>query len=144
MRTSKSDVDYICAAAPGTSNAFTYTVDSFVFFQQNGKKEATPGQLALAKTIMSVDFQEQFSLYKGSIPVRLDVPMDKFDACAKKSYADEQATIKRVGSCRRWLSANVQSTATAGAITDVVTNFMNSNEDPQEAVRKVAAAAKVK
>ncbi|WP_143746819.1 ABC transporter substrate-binding protein, partial [Caballeronia terrestris] len=56
----KADVDYVCTATPGTSNAFTYTVDSFVFFQQNGKKEASPGQLALAKTIMSVDFQEQF------------------------------------------------------------------------------------
>jgi glucose/mannose transport system substrate-binding protein len=33
---------------------------------------------------------------------------------------------------------------TAGAITDVVTNFMNSNEDAKEGVRKLAAAAKVK
>jgi glucose/mannose transport system substrate-binding protein len=140
----QADVDYICAAAPGTSNAFTYTVDSFVFFQQNGKKEATPGQLALAKTIMSVGFQEQFSLYKGSIPVRQDVPMTKFDACAKKSYADEQSTIKTNSFFPSFAFGDVQSTATEGAITDVVTNFMNSNEDPQEAVRKVAAAAKVK
>ena len=140
----KADVDYICAAAPGTSNAFTYTVDSFVFFQQNGKKEATPGQLALAKTIMSVDFQEQFSLYKGSIPVRLDVPMDKFDGCAKKSRADEQATIKTGGFLPSLAFGELQSSVTAGAITDVVTNFMNSNEDAKEGVRKLAAAAKVK
>jgi glucose/mannose transport system substrate-binding protein len=140
----KSDVDYICAPAPGTSNAFTYTVDAFVFFQQNGKKEATPGQLALAKTIMSPDFQEQFSLYKGSIPVRLDVPMDKFDGCAKKSRADEQATIKSGGFLPSLAFGELQSSVTAGAITDSVTNFMNSNEDPQEGARKLAAAAKVK
>jgi glucose/mannose transport system substrate-binding protein len=38
----------------------------------------------------------------------------------------------------------LQSSVTAGAITDSVTNFMNSNEDPQEGARKLAAAAKVK
>ncbi|MFM0275016.1 ABC transporter substrate-binding protein [Paraburkholderia aspalathi] len=140
----KPDADYICAAAPSTSNAYTYTVDSFAFFQQNGKKQASPGQLALAKTIMSVDFQQQFSLYKGSIPVRLDVPMDKFDSCARKSFADEQATIKSGAFLPSLAFGNLQSPVTAGAITDVVTNFMNSNEDPKEGVRKLAAAAKVK
>ncbi|MFM0200023.1 ABC transporter substrate-binding protein [Paraburkholderia fungorum] len=140
----KADVDYICAAAPGTANAYTYTADAFVFFQQNGKKDATPGQLALAKTIMSVDFQQQFSLYKGSIPVRLDVPMDKFDGCAKKSRADEQATIKSGGFLPSLAFGELQSSVTAGAMTDVVTNFMNSNEDAKEGVRKLAAAAKVK
>jgi glucose/mannose transport system substrate-binding protein len=29
-----------------------------------------------------------FNLNKGSIPARLDTPMDKFDDCAKKSKAD--------------------------------------------------------
>jgi glucose/mannose transport system substrate-binding protein len=140
----KSDVDYVCVAAPGTSNAYTYTVDAFVFFQQNGKTEATPGQFALAKTIMSVDFQQQFSLYKGSIPVRLDVPMDKFDGCAKKSREDEQATIKSGGFLPSLAFGELQSSVTAGAISDVVTHFMNSNEDPKEGVRKLAAAAKVK
>jgi glucose/mannose transport system substrate-binding protein len=93
---------------------------------------------------MSPAFQEQFSLYKGSIPVRQDVSMDKFDACAKKSYADEQSTIKSNTFFPSFAFGDVQSSATEGAITDVVTGFMNSNEDPQEAVRKVAAAAKIK
>ncbi|SAK78800.1 extracellular solute-binding protein [Caballeronia fortuita] len=140
----KADVDFVCAPAPGTSNAYTYTADAFVFFKQNGKKDATPGQLAMAKTIMSPDFQEQFSLNKGSIPVRLDVSMDKFDACAKKSRADEQATIKSGGFFPSLAFGELQSPVTAGAITDVVTNFMNSNEDAKEGVRKLAAAAKVK
>jgi glucose/mannose transport system substrate-binding protein len=140
----KADVDFICAPAPGTSNAYTYTADAFVFFQQNGRKDATPGQLAMAKTIMSPEFQEQFSLNKGSIPVRLDVPMDKFDSCAKKSRADEQATIKSGGFFPSLAFGELQSPVTAGAITDVVTNFMNSNEDAKEGVRKLAAAAKVK
>jgi glucose/mannose transport system substrate-binding protein len=140
----KADVDFICASAPGTANAYTYTADAFVFFQQNGKKDATPGQVAMARTIMSPEFQEQFSLNKGSIPVRLDVPMDKFDSCAKKSRADEQATLKSGSFFPSLAFGELQSPQTAGAITDAVTTFMNSNEDAKEGVRKLAAAAKVK
>ncbi|TCF97614.1 sugar ABC transporter substrate-binding protein [Paraburkholderia strydomiana] len=140
----KADVDYVCAPAPGTSNAYTYSVDSFVFFQEHGAKDATPGQLAMAKTIMSADFQRDFSLYKGSIPVRLNVPMDKFDTCAKKSYADEIAAIKSGGFVPSLAFGMVQSAATEGAITDVVTKFMNSNEDSAQGVRALAAAAKVR
>jgi glucose/mannose transport system substrate-binding protein len=140
----KPGVDYVCAVAPGTSSAFTYTVDSFVFFQQKGSKEATPGQLALARTIMSPDFQQQFSLYKGSIPIRQDVSMDKFDDCAKKSYADEQRTIKSGGFLPSLAFGMVQSTVTAGAMSDAISKFMNSNEDAKTGVQALAAAAKVK
>jgi glucose/mannose transport system substrate-binding protein len=140
----KPGVDYVCAPVPGTSKAYTFNVDSFVFFQQKGKKGATPGQLALAKTIMSPSFQEQFSLYKGSIPVRLGVDMSKFDACGKQSYADEQAAIKAGGYVPSLAHGMAQPDATAGAITDVVTKFMNSNEDAKTAVQELAKAAQTK
>ncbi|RQT20098.1 ABC transporter substrate-binding protein [Burkholderia contaminans] len=140
----KAGKDYICAAVPGTANAYTFNVDSFVFFQQKGEKNATPGQLALAKTIMMPDFQEQFSLLKGSVPVRLGVKMDKFDDCAKKSYADEQTAIKSGGFVPSLAHGMAQSDATAGAITDVVTKFMNSQQDSKSAVAALAKAAKVK
>ena len=140
----KSGKDYICAPVPGTSNAYTFNVDSFVFFQQKGSENATPGQLALAKTIMTPDFQEQFSLLKGSIPVRLGVKMDKFDDCAKKSYADEQTALKAGGYVPSLAHGMAQGDATAGAISDVVTKFMNSQQDPKEAVAALVKAAKVK
>ncbi|AJX17604.1 sugar ABC transporter substrate-binding protein [Burkholderia ubonensis] len=140
----KAGKDYICAPVPGTANAFTFNVDSFVFFQQKGQSAATPGQLALAKTIMTPDFQEQFSLLKGSVPVRLGVKMDKFDDCAKKSYADEQTAIKSGGFVPSLAHGMAQGDATAGAITDVVTKFMNSQQDSKSAVAALAKAAKVK
>jgi glucose/mannose transport system substrate-binding protein len=136
--------DYICAPVPGTAKGYTFNVDSFVFFQQKGQKDATPGQLALAKTIMSPDFQEQFSLNKGSIPVRLGVNMDKFDACGKQSYADEQTAIKAGGYVPSLAHGMAQPDATAGAITDVVTKFMNSDQDSKSAVEALAKAAKTK
>ena len=136
--------DYLCEPVPQTEKAYTFNVDSFVFFQQKGQKAATPGQLALAKTIMSPAFQEQFSLYKGSIPVRLGVPMDKFDACGKRSYADEQIAIKAGGYLPSLAHGMAQRDATAGAITDVVTKFMNSTQDSKSAVEALARAAKTK
>ncbi len=140
----KSGTDYICAAVPGTEKAYTFNVDSFVFFQQKGQKSATPGQLAMAKTIMSPAFQEQFSLYKGSIPVRLGVSMAKYDDCAKKSYADEQTAIKSGGYVPSLAHGMAQPDAVAGAITDVVTKFMNSQQSSADAVKALAQAAKTK
>jgi glucose/mannose transport system substrate-binding protein len=140
----KSGVDYVCAPVPGTDKAYTFNVDSFVFFQQKGQKAATPGQLAMAKTIMSPEFQEQFSLYKGSIPVRLGVSMTKFDDCAKKSYTDEQTAIKSGGYVPSLAHGMAQSDAVAGAITDVVTKFMNSQQSSADAVKALANAAKTK
>lgn len=140
----KAGSDYLCAPVPGTDKAYTFNVDSFVFFQQKGQKAATPGQLAMAKTIMSPEFQEQFSLNKGSVPVRLGVPMTKFDDCAKKSYADEQAAISAGGYVPSLAHGMAQSDATAGAISDVVTKFMNSSQDSKSAVQALAKAAKTK
>ncbi|RKP50771.1 ABC transporter substrate-binding protein [Trinickia fusca] len=140
----KAGSDYLCAPVPGTDKAYTFNVDSFVFFQQKGQKAATPGQLAMAKTIMSPEFQEQFSLNKGSVPVRLGVSMAKFDDCAKKSYADEQAAIQAGGYVPSLAHGMAQSDATAGAISDVVTKFMNSSQDSKSAVQALAKAAKTK
>jgi glucose/mannose transport system substrate-binding protein len=140
----KAGTDYVCAPVPGTDKAYTFNVDSFVFFQQKGAKAATPGQLALAKTIMSPEFQKQFSLYKGSIPVRLGVDMSSYDACAKKSYADEQAAIKAGGYVPSLAHGMAQGDATAGAMSDVVTKFMNSNQSSQDAVAALAKAAQTK
>lgn len=140
----KAGSDYICAAVPGTAADYTFNVDSFVFFQQGGSSSATAGQLALAKTIMSPEFQEQFSLNKGSVPVRLGVSMAKFDDCAKKSYSDEQVAIKSGGFVPSLAHGMAQGDASAGAITDVVTKFMNSQQDPKDAVAALVKAGKVK
>ena len=136
--------DFICAPAPGTATSYTYNVDSFAFFTQKGQTAATPGQLALAATIMSPEFQEQFSLNKGSIPVRLGVPMDKFDACGKQSYADEQTALKSGGYVPSLAHGMAQNDAIAGAISDAVTKFMNSDEDTKTALQDLAKAAKTK
>ena len=89
----KPGTDYLCVDAPGTKGDFTFNIDSFVMFNQSLGR-CQKGQDDLANAIMSPAFQEVFNLNKGSIPARLDVKMDKFDDCAKKSNADFVASSK--------------------------------------------------
>jgi glucose/mannose transport system substrate-binding protein len=83
--------DFVCAAAPGTANAYTFNVDSFAMFKLKDPS-AQKAQSDLAAAIMGPEFQEVFNLNKGSIPVRLNMNMDKFDECAKLSSADFVST----------------------------------------------------
>ncbi|OPF62430.1 ABC transporter substrate-binding protein [Hydrogenophaga sp. H7] len=85
--------DFRCFPAPGTADAFTYNVDSFAMFQLKAW-EAQKAQGYLAYLLMGKDFQERFNLRKGSIPVRQNVAMDKFDECAKVSAQDFGKTAK--------------------------------------------------
>lgn len=138
--------DYICTTAPGTTDDFTFNIDSFVMFDLHDK-ELQKGQNDLASTILSPAFQEIFNLNKGSIPVRLNLPMDKFDDCAKLSAKDFVRTAK--GNTLVPSMAHGMSTfsSTQGAIYDTVTEFYNSDsmtaeEAAQKLVKAVAAAAK--
>ena len=139
----KAGTDYLCMPAPGTENAFTFNIDSFVMFAQKSA-DAKKGQTDLATAIMSPEFQETFNLNKGSIPARLDVKLDKFDDCAKKSNADFVADAKKGSLLPSIAHGMAVPAATAGAIQDVVTQFFNSDMAPKAAAEKLAQAAKTK
>ncbi|MGF1908174.1 ABC transporter substrate-binding protein [Vibrio kasasachensis] len=134
--------DYVCVPAPGTAGQFTHNVDSFAFFELSDEKSRT-AQKALAATILDPKFQEVFNLNKGSIPVRLDMDMSKFDSCALDSMADFKSTAK-TGDLVPSMAHGMATTSYAqGAIFDVVTNFFNDNDaDPQQAAGKLAKAVK--
>ena len=136
--------DFVCAAAPGTAKAFTFNVDSFAMFKL--KNEANiKAQKDLAAAIMSADFQEVFSLNKGSIPVRLNLKMDKFDDCARLASADFVATAKSGALLPSIAHGMAVPSAVEGAIKDVVSQFWNTDKmTAKEAMDKIAAAARTK
>lgn len=136
--------DFACVAAPGTANAYTFNVDSFAMFKL--KNEAnTKAQNDLAAAIMGPEFQEVFNLNKGSIPVRLNMKMDKFDDCAKTSSKDFVATAKSGSLVPSIAHGMAVPSATEGAIKDVVSQFWNDDKmDAKAAMGKLAAAAKTK
>lgn len=136
--------DYICAAAPGTSNAYTFNVDSFAMFKLKDAG-AQKAQADLAASIMGTEFQEVFNLNKGSIPVRLNMKMDKFDDCAKLSTKDFVDTAKTGGLLPSVAHGMAIKPATAGAVQDAVSQFWNDDKiSVADGVKNIAKAAQTK
>jgi len=136
--------DYICAAAPGTANAYTFNVDSFAMFKLKDAG-AQKAQADLAAAIMGTQFQEVFNLNKGSIPVRLNMDMGKFDDCAKMSSKDFVATAKSGGLLPSIAHGMAVSPATEGAIKDAVSQFWNDDKiSVADGVKNIAKAAATK
>ena len=136
--------DFLCAAAPGTANAFTFNVDSFAMFKlKDAAAQKAQGDLAAA--IMGTEFQEVFNLNKGSIPVRLNMSMAKFDDCAKLSSKDFVDTAKTGGLVPSVAHGMAISPAAEGAIKDAVSQFWNDDSvTVAEAQKRIASAAKTK
>ena len=136
--------DFMCAAAPGSANAYTFNVDSFILFKLKDAA-AQKAQSDLASAIMSPEFQEVFNLNKGSIPVRAGQKMDKFDDCAKASAKDFTDTAKSGGLVPSVAHGMAIAPATEGAIKDAVSQFWNDDKiTVADAMKKIATAAKNK
>ncbi|WP_180129120.1 ABC transporter substrate-binding protein [Rhodoferax sp. BLA1] len=133
--------DYLCAAAPGSTNAYTFNLDSFVMFKLKSAG-AQQAQADLAAALMGTTFQQTFNLSKGSIPVRLGMDMSKFDDCAKLSARDF-ATSGRAGSLVPSISHGMAvKPAIEGAIKDAVSQFWNNDKiSVAEGVKSIAKAA---
>ncbi|WEX10729.1 ABC transporter substrate-binding protein [Chelativorans sp. AA-79] len=129
--------DFLCAPAPG--NAFILNSDSFAMFKVSGD-DRIEGQEVLAGLIMSPGFQETFNLAKGSIPARIDVSLDKFDDCAKKSHEDLTAAVKADSLVPSMAHEMAVPRSIRGEFLDVVTEHFNSDMSSQEAVDRLVAA----
>ncbi len=140
----KPGKDFACVAAPGSAKAFTFNVDSFALFKL--KNEANvKAQKDLAAAIMSPQFQEVFNLNKGSIPVRLNMDLAKFDDCAKSSAATFVESAKSGALLPSVAHGMAVPAAAAGAIQDAVSQFWNDDKMSVAAAQaKIAAAAKTK
>jgi glucose/mannose transport system substrate-binding protein len=136
--------DFLCAAAPGTANAFTFNVDSFAMFKLKAA-DAQKAQGDLATAIMGTEFQEVFNLNKGSIPVRLNMKMDKFDDCAKTSAKDFVDTAKTGSLVPSIAHGMAVSPAAEGAIKDAVSQFWNNDKiSVADAMKAITSAAATK
>ena len=134
--------DYICAAVPGTGDAFSFNIDAFMMFKLRDAKNQS-AQQTLTRLLMSRDFQEEFNLKKGSIPVRPDVPTDRFDSCALKSMKDFKASAKSGSLVPSAAHAMAMKADVGGAFYDVVTNYFNDDKmSGQDAADKLARAIK--
>jgi glucose/mannose transport system substrate-binding protein len=94
---------------------------------------------------MSPQFQEVFNLNKGSIPVRLNMDLAKFDDCAKSSAATFVESAKSGALVPSVAHGMAVPAAAAGALQDAVSQFWNDDKmSVASAQSKIAAAAKIK
>ncbi len=136
--------DFLCAAAPGTANAYTFNVDSFAMFKLKDAG-AQKAQADLAASIMGTEFQQVFNLNKGSIPVRLNMSMDKFDECGKASTKDFVSTAKSGGLVPSVAHGMAIKPAAEGAIKDAVSQFWNDDKiSVADGMKNIAKAAATK
>ena len=90
-----------------------------------------------AKTLLSNDFQRNFSIEKGSIPVRTDMDMHAFDACAQKSYTDFQdAQLVPSFSQNMATSSHLQS-----EMSKIISHYFTSEKVTAEQVAKQLSLA---
>lgn len=133
--------DYLCTAAPGTANAYTFNVDSFVMFKLKNTA-AQKAQADLATAIMGPEFQGVFHLNKGSIPARLNMDIAKLDDCAKLSSKDFVDTAKSGALLPSIAHGMAVKPAAEGAIKEAVSQFWNDdNISVAEGVARIAKAA---
>ncbi|RQW63212.1 ABC transporter substrate-binding protein [Vibrio viridaestus] len=132
--------DYECTPAFNTGGAFIYNVDSIVFFQLE-KQDDIEAQKALAKTVLTPDFQRVFNFNKGSIPVRKDVSLEGFDECALQShYAFIEASQNNT-----LVPSMAHGMATTSyverAMYDVISSFFHDpNSDPKLGAYRLSKA----
>ncbi len=137
----KIGTDYIAVDAPQTAGSYIYNIDSFVMFKQKDPAK-TEAQKVLAKLILSDKFQIIFNTRKGSVPVKIGVPKDKFDSIAIKSMNDMVAASKAGTLVPSMAHQMAVPDAIRGAIFDVVTNFYNSKMSSTDAVKALVSAVK--
>lgn len=128
--------DFLCFRVPGTQGHVTFNADQFAMFDVG--EDRVEAQEAMARLIMSPEFQVAFNTVKGSAPARLDTPDDEFDACGKKAIADlaeANANDTLVGS--QGLS-HANRSAVSAAFGDAITAYLSGELSAEEAVEEMA------
>ncbi|MBN2534444.1 MAG: carbohydrate ABC transporter substrate-binding protein [Spirochaetales bacterium] len=134
------DVDYVAAPAPGTAKQFLFNIDSFIMFKVAKKNEAA--QKAMARLILQPKFQEVFNINKGSIPVRMGMSEEPFDAPARLAMKDFSESSRSGDLVPSMAHEMAVMPAIRGAIMDAVTNFYNSDMTAEAAAKQLATAVK--
>ena len=75
--------DYGCALVPGSDSLLTLA-DAFSF-PKTGNADEDAAQALLTEVIMDPKVQADFSVIKGSLPIRTDVDTSGFDVCAQEA-----------------------------------------------------------
>ena len=86
------ETDFGAVSAPGTSDMFLYGVDGFAL--ASGARNESAARQFLA-TVASPEGQVAFNRWKGSTPIRPDIPRQKLDVIGRQTLSDfEHARVR--------------------------------------------------
>ncbi|MBU0582516.1 MAG: ABC transporter substrate-binding protein [Alphaproteobacteria bacterium] len=134
----KPGEDFLCFRFPGTQQQVTFNSDQFAMFKQGDAVSAE--QAALAKAIMSPSFQSAFNVVKGSVPARVDVPDEAFDACGKQGMKDLAAASSSGNLFGSMAHGHANPASIKNAMYDVITAHFNGEYDSDTAVKEMVNA----
>lgn len=134
----KPGEDFLCFRFPGTQEQVTFNSDQFAMFKQGDAVSAE--QAALAKAIMSPSFQSAFNVVKGSVPARVDVPDEAFDACGKQGMKDLAAASSSGNLFGSMAHGHANPASIKNAMYDVITAHFNGEYDSDTAVQEMVNA----
>ncbi|WP_162946863.1 hypothetical protein [Ruegeria sp. EL01] len=131
------DEDFICFATPGSNDMFVFLAD-FFFFPQLDDDADSGAQVAFAKAVMDPQFQAEFNLLKGGLPVRTDVPGDRFDSCTQDSVARLGRAIERDGLVPSLGFAHAARSDVQGVFRDTIAEYMTTpGMTPDQAIDQI-------
>ena len=133
--------DFLCFRFPGTAAQVTFNADQFAMFDQGA--EVSPEQAALASAIMSPSFQSAFNVVKGSVPARIDVSDEAFDACGKRGMKDLAAAASSGNLFGSMAHGHAAPASVKNAVYDVVTAHFNGEYDSETAVQELVEAVAI-
>jgi glucose/mannose transport system substrate-binding protein len=128
---------YVCVPTPGQYQGFIYDVNSFASFKN--RKDREDHSIDVLNLVLSSEFQTEFNVYKGSMPIHDDVDVDQFDACtqaAMASFKNATANESLVPSIAHGL-ANINGVQ--HGLFDGLITFINDPEmTPSEGAKNLA------
>ena len=130
----KPGVDFLCFPTPTATPNYKFVFDTFGGFKIKNA-EINAGQDAVAEAMMDSETEKKFNLVKGSIPARLDVPMDAFDDCAKRSSVDRAEAIKNNAMWGSVTDGYAVEPRFSGVFGDVIGKFFVTDMSSKDAVQ---------
>ena len=138
--------DILCQAVPGTDNDFIYIIDSLVMFRTTDQQQQQ-AQARLARLLMNPEFQQSFSHYKGSIPIRPDTHADStaettaMDSCARSARHAPEASARTDSLLPSMVHSMAVNERVKRSFFDVVEHFFKTSRiTPEQASAQLKAA----
>ena len=132
--------DYACIPVPkAKGDGFVYLVNSLSLFTQTDP-DLIKGQEVLASAIMDKDVQIGFNKAKGAIPARTDIDLSSMDACALATSVALAANDAAGTAVPPFAGTPAANAAVAGAATDAITGFFNSDMTAEKGATALADA----